>query len=214
PNDSCDTAVALSAGLVESLNVCVDADYYKIHLSPFQRLKVTATYNPSLAAGEMDIFLFGPDDCLRLIDSGTEGPGSTPDTVADTLEYQASRGGDYYLLTSIFQGLHVPYTLNVEIEDGPACEDDGLLNLSAEDAHVLARESVLDQTKSALLGMKVCDASSDWFAIDLEEDDEIKWVVNFRHTAGDINAELIGPDKVTVLASSTSEEDFEELIHT
>ncbi len=214
PNDSCDTAVALSAGLVESLNVCVDADYYKIHLSPFQRLKVTATYNPSLAAGEMDIFLFGPDDCLRLIDSGTEGPGSTPDTVADTLEYQASRGGDYYLLTSIFQGLHVPYTLNVEIEDGPACEDDGLHNLTVEDAHVLARESVLDQTKSALLGMKVCDASSDWFAIDLEEDDEIKWVVNFRHTAGDINAELIGPDKVTVLASSTSEEDFEELIHT
>ncbi len=215
PNDSCDTAKKLEAGIVESLNVCIDADYYKISLTPFQRLTVAATYAPSSAAGELDIFLFGPNDCLTLIGSGEEGPGPSQSTVSDTLTYQASRGGEFYLLASIFQGLHVPYSLDVKIEAGPLCQDDRFVgNSSADAAQPISRAGVLDQTESALMGLKICDSSEDWFSIELQEGDALKWDVRFNHMDGDIDAYLVGPDKVTVLDSALAENVDESLEYT
>lgn len=215
PNDSCNTAARLQAGLFDSLNVCIDADYYKISLTPFQRLTVTATYAPSSAAGELDIFLFGPNDCLTLIGSGEEGPGPSPSTVSDTLTYQASRGGEFYLLASIFQGLHVPYSLDVKIEAGPLCEDDRFVgNSSVDSAQPISRAGVLDQTESAQMGLKICDESEDWFSIELQEGDQLQWDVRFNHAQGDIDAYLIGPDKTTVLDQAIAENVDESLSYT
>ncbi|MFU8804486.1 MAG: PPC domain-containing protein, partial [Bradymonadaceae bacterium] len=215
PNDSCGAAPILPIGSYDNLAVCTDADFYKVELLPFQELTARAIYDPATAAGELDIFLFGPNECLRLAASGVEVAGGGTEVV-EVLTYQAVIGGDFYLMTNLFQGLHVPYRLELEIVEGPPCVDDHLAgNDTYTQAHEISPEGVYDQTESALIGLRICDNNEDWFKIELEEDDVLKWVVSFRHTEGDVDAFLYGPaDQGTPLVSGTSETDDEELVYT
>jgi hypothetical protein len=215
PNDTCEDAATLPVGIYNNLAVCTDADYYKIELLPFQELRARAIYDPATAAGELDMFLFGPNECLRLAASSieTETLGTQ---ITEVLTYQAVVGGEFYLMTNLFQGLHVPYRLEVEIVDGPPCVDDRLApNDTWAEAYAIEREKIFDQTESALVGLRVCDDNHDWFAVELEEGDELRWLVSFRHAEGDIDAFLYrAGDLSTPVAAGTSETDDEELVLT
>ncbi|MBA2664161.1 MAG: PPC domain-containing protein [Bradymonadaceae bacterium] len=215
PNDSCEQAAALTVGAHPDLAVCTDADFYAITLLPFQRLTVSATYSPASAAGELDIFLFGPNDCLRLIESGIEQPMTQAGTVSDIISYIAPRGGSFNLMVSLFQGLNVPYTLDVQIAPGPPCVDDYAAgNSSADTAYAISPEGVYDRTEWALSALYICDLAEDWFSIELEDGDVLEWLVTFRHNDGDLDAQLIGPNKTEVLDSGLSETDNEFVSYT
>lgn len=215
PNDSCESAPNLPIGTYPNLAVCTDADFYKVELSPFQELTARAIYDPATAAGELDIFLFGPNECLRLAASGFEVPTEGTE-VMEVLNYQAVVGGEYYLMANLFQGLNVPYRLELEIADGPPCIEDRLSpNDTYTEAHEITRDGVYEQLESALVGLRVCDSNEDWFKIELEEGDKLEWHVNFRHVEGDIDAFLFGPeDQTNPLVSGTSLTDNEVLVHT
>ena len=171
-NNSCNEANTVGAGTYADLAVCADPDYYAFDLLPLQTITVKAIYDPTTAAGDLDITLFGPNDCATFVQSESREliPNST--AVAETITYQAPTGGRFNILASLFAGINVPYTLDVQIVDGPPCVDD-----SFEPNDALANAVLIDAAQAALgtdniiTGAKICDANQDWYAIDLAEGD-------------------------------------------
>jgi len=213
-NNSCNEANTVGAGTYADLAVCADPDYYAFDLLPLQTITVKAIYDPTTAAGDLDITLFGPNDCATFVQSESREliPNST--AVAETITYQAPTGGRFNILASLFAGINVPYTLDVQIVDGPPCVDD-----SFEPNDALANAVLIDAAQAALgtdniiTGAKICDANQDWYAIDLAEGDVLRWDVKFSNTQGNLDAFLVGPSG-SVIASSVTNNDLESVTYT
>lgn len=215
PNDSCASATLLNSGTFDELAVCSDADYYAVDLLPLQTVTFRAIYDPAVAAGDLDITLFGPNDCATFI--ATETRTTIPNTtlVAERIQYTAQTGGRFNLLTNLFAGINVPYTLEVDIQDGPPCLDDSLEpNNDGTQATVIPIADARLGTDNVVTGLRLCDADSDWFEIDLQEGDVIRWDVTFNNAQGNIDAFIIAPDQTTVLASGIGDTGTESLSYT
>lgn len=215
PNDTCPTATLMTNGVYTDLAVCSDADYYAVDLFPLQTVTFRAIYDPSVAAGDLDITLFGPNDCSTFVATETRVPIPNSTLVAEEIQYTAPSGGRFNLLVNLFAGISVPYTLEVDVQDGPPCIDDSLEpNNLADDATTIPVADARLGTDNVVTGLRICDADADWFAIELSDSDIIRWDVVFDHDAGDIDAQIIGPDKTTVLASSIGTTGTESLTYT
>ncbi|RDV36350.1 hypothetical protein DV096_19210 [Bradymonadaceae bacterium TMQ3] len=205
PNQSCGAASPIAPGSYDDLVVCADPDFYAVELLPAQTLTVTTTYDAAEAAGELDIFLFGPRNCLVLARAGVEVEPQGDGKLRDTLTYTATQGGTYYLSAALFQGLNVPYKLDVEVEDGPLCEPDWIgENGSVATAYELTEEGVLTGEQSGLVGLRACELESDFYSIDLSEGDTLEWEIVFASAEGELDLRLLGPDGSTVLDSDES----------
>jgi hypothetical protein len=212
PNDSCPSEVTTfdSDGTFSNLNVCTDEDYYEIELLPQEKLTATATYDPIEDGGELRLTLFGPNSCLNVISSGTVQSVEDSTEKQLVINHEAETGGTFYLRADKFQGTQVPYSLDVQTQTGPACEDDDREpNNGPQNAVEITRSGVLDGLESSLLDLKICDNDTDWYQIDLQNGDQLEWVTTFEHAEGDIDVELIGSDGSTVLDESTSTSDNE-----
>ncbi|MEZ4461081.1 MAG: PPC domain-containing protein [bacterium] len=213
-NDTCNDASTIGSGTYTDLAVCADADYYAFDLLPLQTLSVKAIYDPTTAAGDLDITLFGPNDCATFVQSESREVIPNSSLVAETLLYQAPTGGRFNVLASLFAGINVPYTLEVDIQDGPPCVDDvNEPNDDATNAVIIPASGAAAGTSNIITGGKVCDANQDWYAIDLVEGDEIRWEVKFSNAQGNLDAFLIGPSN-NVIASSVTNNDLETVTYT
>ncbi|TXD33937.1 hypothetical protein FRC98_19775 [Lujinxingia vulgaris] len=205
PNQSCGAASPIAPGSYDDLVVCADPDFYAVELLPQQTLTVTTTYDAAEAAGELDIFLFGPRDCLVLAGAGIEAEPQGDGLLRESLTYTATQGGTYYLSAALFQGLNVPYQLDIEVEDGPVCEPDWLgENGSTASAYELTQEGILSGEQSGLVGLRACELESDFYSIDLSAGDVIEWEIVFASEEGELDLRLLGPDGSTVLDSDES----------
>lgn len=216
-NDTCPAqTTTLGAGTYTDLNICSDADWYTVVLQPLQTVTFRATYDPAVAAGDLDITLFGPNDCATFIASEDREPpvmGST--TVTEVITYQAPTGGEYNLLASLFAGINVPYALEIDIQDGPPCTDDAFEpDDDTTDANVISATDAATGDDNIITGLKICDENEDWFAIDLAEGDNLEWQVEFDNSLGDLDAYLVGTDGQTVIASSTTTSGAETVTYT
>lgn len=213
-NNACGEASLVGAGTYTDLAVCADADYYAFDLFPLQTLTVKAIYDPTTAAGDLDITLFGPNDCATFLQGETRETIPNSTMVAETLTYQAPIGGRFNVLASLFAGINVPYSLEVDIQDGPPCVDDA--NEPSDDptnAYAISGADAKLGTDNIITGAKVCDSNQDFYAIDLTEGDTIKWEVKFSNAQGNLDAYLLGPTN-SVIASSTTNNDIETVTYT
>lgn len=214
-NDTCGTANVLTAGTYTDLAVCADSDYYAVDLLPLQTVTFRAIYDPAVAAGDLDITLFGPNDCSTFITTETRETIPNSTQVAETITYTANVGGRFNILANLFAGINVPYALEVDIQDGPPCVDDSREpNNSGTEATVIPIADARLGTDNVITGLRVCDTDSDWFAIDLEEGDEIRWDITFDNAQGNLDAFIIAPDQTTVLAAGDSDADTESVTYT
>ena len=199
----------------EELRVCGDEDWYAIDLLPLQTLSVVATYNASQAAGQIDLRLRGPglNDCNTIVafDVRETDPVDT-NIRRQKLEYTAVNGGTFYLTSTIDLGLNVPYDLKVEIEDGPSCPDDQFEdNDDLASATVIDRAEALLGNENAYVGLRYCDLDQDFYSIELEVGDKIRWIVDHDASQGaDLDATIYLPDGSNPV-SSTSTSDDEEI---
>lgn len=213
-NNTCGEATVLSSGTYADLAVCADPDYYAFDLLPLQTLTVKAIYDPATAAGDLDITLFGPNDCATFIKSESRETIANSTAIAEVITYQAPTGGRFNLLSSLFAGINVPYTLEVDIQDGPPCIDDSLEpNSDLASATTISAADAAVGDDNIVSGAKICDADADWYSIELAEGDVIQWDVKFLNVQGNLDAFLIGPNG-NVIASSTTDNDIESVTYT
>ncbi len=214
PNDVCPSGKPLAAGVYQKLNVCDDGDWYEIQLLPLQEVTVKATYDRAVSAGDLDISLFGPNDCSTLVAAGQETQIANTTSVEEVFTYQATTGGLYNLQTFLFAGVQGEYDVEVTITDGPACVDDNQEpNTGTGNALEINRTNANAGTENIETGVRICDADEDWYKIDLIDGDVLEWQVSFLTAGGDLDIELIGPNNVTI-ATSDSTTDNEIVSHT
>lgn len=193
PNDGVVDAKSVGAGLITDLNLCTDEDWYVVDLLPLQTLTVHADYNPSAAQGFIEIRLRGPNNpaTIAKYDVRESLPGGF---VRQKVELQAQQGGKFYVVVTRDQGLNVPYTLDVQLQDGPACGDDTLEpNDDLGGAYSIDPALAALGTGNALIGLRYCDLNNDFYSIALAENDKIEWVVKHTVANGDLDAEIVGP---------------------
>ncbi len=196
----------------EELRVCTDSDWYAIDLLPLQTVRLTATYDARQSAGFIDFRLRGPEACdvIAAFDTRERDPVD-PNIVRQRLEYTATNGGRFYIAATLAQGLNVTYDLNVEIEDGPACPDDDFeANDDLANASVIDRVGALAGTENAYVGLRYCDLNEDFYSIDLEVGDTIRWVVSHEVGSGkDLDATIFLPDGSNPVSGTTTTDDEE-----
>jgi len=224
PNDTCANATVLTTpgGQTTSfadLNVCPDTDWYEVTLLPLQTVKVTATYDALNSAGLVDLRLRGPNDCnfISSYDTRSRDPND-PNVVIQYLEGQATNGGTYYVTASLDQGRQVNYDLDIEIVEGPPClEDEFDINGGNDDvanATVIDRTNALAGNENALIGMRYCDLNEDFYSLDLQPGDKVRWVVKHTVSGGtDLDATIILPDGSNPVSGTTTTDD-EEVTYT
>ena len=200
----------------ENLAVCTDGDWYSITLLPLQKVKVTAEYNARSSAGFVDLRLRGPTDCdiIAAFDN-RERDATDPNIVRQTLEYTADTGGTFYIAATLDQGLNVSYNLNIEVTDAPPCDEDMFEdNDDVASAHEIDRANALAGIENSYSGLRFCDLDDDYFSLDLEVGDTVRWVVQ-HDVAGskDLDATIFVPGGSNPV-SGTSTDDDEEVTYT
>ena len=225
PNDSCPATVSTldrsqltgqSGRTLKDMTVCNDDDFYAVELLPRDTLKATATYNPIQAEGQLQFTLYGPNACQRVIGSATEESVSNSNAKRLTFDHQTDKGGTFYLGFQKYVGVeNVPYELEVAVEAGRQCQDDGNEpNDNRSEATPIKRSEVLDGGRdAAFVKQRICDRNEDWYCADLQNGDNVEWDVQFDHGGGNINAFVVGPNGTT-LKSGTSADNNESLAHT
>jgi hypothetical protein len=214
-NDTCAAATRLAGGVYTDLAICSDRDWYVFDLLPLETLNIKTIYDPAIAAGDLDVVLYGPNDCQTQLMIGSEETIPSSTAVQEVVSHQAQQGGEFYLSGALFAGISVPYTLEVEIVPGPVCSDDsGEPNSDAAGATALVRADVLAGNDNILSGLRICDTDSDWYQISLQDGDVIEWIVDFQQSQGDLDVYLLGSDGVTVITAGTSSTDDETVTYT
>lgn len=218
-NDFCSLVTAkpaLASQLYENLNICsANDDWYRVDLIPQQTLNVEVRY-PKSAAGLIALRLF-QDDCQSIIQypEPREEPGGNQ--YLDKLSYTAPQGGTFYVKLELEQGPQAPYTMNIDLQDGPPCTDDvfeGVGNDSAATAAVIDAAAAATGGENALVGMRVCDLDKDYYGISLSDGDTIRWEVRHLFADGDLDAFIIDPDGATIRVPGTSTTDNETVEYT
>ena len=193
PNNSPQGASPITPGRYADINLCTDEDWYVIDLLPLQTITVYADYDPNQGQGFVDLRLRGPNDASLIAEYDTREI-LMGGVYRQKITYQAPQGGRFYIAVTLAQGLNVPYALEVQVADGPACADDPFEpNDSAGQATLLNASQVALGLDNALLGLRYCDLNQDFYAIDLMGGDQIEWVVKHTVAGGDLDAEIIGP---------------------
>lgn len=196
----------------EELKVCTDSDWYAVEMLPLQTISLVATYNARESAGFIDFRLRGPDACdvIAAFDTRERDPVDR-NIVRQRLTYTAINGGVFYIAATLAQGLNVTYDLQVDITDGPACPDDQYeANDDVASATVIDRVKALAGTENAYVGLRYCDLNEDFYSIDLEVGDTIRWVVSHDASTGqDLDATIFLPDGSNPVSGTTTTDDEE-----
>jgi hypothetical protein len=117
PNENCQSAIPLFAGVNEGFLLCPtgDVDWFSFDMEPGQTATLLLEFEEDLA--NLDMALYGPDCNQFLLDS------TTPDS-EEAIEFMATKSGTYYILVYAPLGEETGYNLLVDVED-PECFDDG-----------------------------------------------------------------------------------------
>ncbi len=187
----------------DDLRACPDNDYYAVNLRPLDELTVTSTYDRTEGSGGvLQLTLFGPNDCddnpipAHEEEVSPEVFELTIGDINDPAEpFVAQEGGTYYILAVPFSGLLIHYDLDVQIEPGPACEDDVYDENGSNDAYdeavILQPGDVVDNgPQSALIDMKICDYNQDWYQITVADDETLEWELRYDAADGELDATL------------------------
>lgn len=215
-NDTCPQQVTdLAVGTYDDIAICSDPDYYCFDTLPLQTIDFKACYDSNVA-GDLDVTLFGPDDCAAFLQTEVSAPGDTPDEVCETLNYQVQQAGRYCVQGSLFSGLNVPYRIDFDLIDGPACQNDSFANNTPQDAVVFDRTLASTGDDNVASGGRICDLEDDWFEITLQDGDVIEFETRFTNANGNIDTYLYGPNDSTALvdSSESTTADSETVTHT
>jgi hypothetical protein len=200
-NDVCPQQVTnLAPGSYTDLAICSDPDFYCFTVLPLQTIDFQACYDANVA-GDLDVTLFGPNDCAAFLQTEVRQAGTAPNEVCETINFQANDAGEYCIQGSLFSGLNVPYRIDFDLIDGPACANDSNANNTPQDA--VTFDPALAATGSDnVVGGRICDLEDDWFAIDLAEGDTVLFDVRHTFSNGNLDAFLYGPNDSTLLLDS------------
>lgn len=189
-------------GLVSGLTMCDgDADWFEVELAAAESLVVNALFDD--AEGDIDLELF---DVLgnSLASSATTTDNEqvtyepvSPQTVRVAVTLTADDG--------VIAGTY--YELSVNLVDGLLCAEDGL-----EENDDLATATPI-YGPGGLTGLGICPDDEDWFSYQVGAGDEATFDVLFSHGDGDVDISLQDAAG-TVLASSTSNTDDEQIVYT
>ncbi|MFP4599090.1 MAG: hypothetical protein ACLFVJ_12605 [Persicimonas sp.] len=187
----------------DDLRACPDNDYYAVNLRPLDELTVTSTYDRTEGSGGvLQMTLFGPNDC-----DDNPIPAHEEEISPEVFElaigdindpaepFVAQEGGTYYILAVPFSGLLIHYDLDVQVQPGPACEDDTYDENGSNDAYdeavVLQPGEVIDNgPQSALIDMKICDYNQDWYQITVADGEMLEWELRHDAADGELDATL------------------------
>jgi hypothetical protein len=180
PNDDFDEATPIQPGTISDLQISEgDIDVYAIQLNRSEVL--SASINFTNAQGDLDLFLFNPNQTVRAF-SATTNDTETVTTVADET-------GTYYLVVAGYQGATNSYNLTTTVTTGsppPAPDDpnepnDGFANAT----------SIQPGEYS---GLSITTGDIDFYAVNLSVGDVVEAEINFSQAEGDLDLLFVDPN--------------------
>lgn len=205
-NDGIDSPALVTPGAVTDLILCGrdDEDWVSFELGEGQSAEVFVL--TVAEAGSLSAALYGPDAVDAESEPVDEARGES--SVKRVRVQAGAQAGTWRLRLSPATGDAVPYSLRVNLYDGPlplGCEFDDAFepNDVVSDAARLERR----QTTDAIL----CGERSDWFRLDAQAGEVLTVRADFRHADGDLQLVLHGGTPLQPLVESVSEDDGEYL---
>ena len=185
-NDTPENAVLTDSAVYEGLRICAsDEDWFAVMLNARDVLDIYAAFDQR--QGDLDLDVFGPDG-ERI---------ATGHTITDDEEATVTVGasGLYYFVVYGWRDAQADYDLAVDIRPAAVyCREDRFEdNDSPSTAALLEDPEVYD--------MRICPGDSDFYAIALNQGDELSLGVFFAKNAGILFATLLAPDGETVVAT-------------
>jgi hypothetical protein len=194
PNDQVEEATVLEPGAHEDRRICGDNDdWYAVQLYAGETMTATIDFAGSL--GDLDLELYDAEHDL-IEAAETDGD-------QESIEYVAAAPQMVFLRIPGDEALINGYDLTVDAQS-PACEPDDLEedDLSEEASAVAPGDEIAGT---------LCASDSDWFTLVLPADVPLELTLDFDHAVGDLNLYVFDADGETLVASSESETDHEEI---
>ncbi|MDY0063169.1 MAG: pre-peptidase C-terminal domain-containing protein, partial [Myxococcota bacterium] len=195
-NDTLATATPIAAGNHANLAICAnDMDFFVFSVNAGDVVQAGISF--SNAEGDLDLYLLDSAGTILAYSDGEED--------GELLTHTAAAAGSLYLAVLGFDGAENGYALALTLEPAvQPCRDD------------LYEENDTVQTAARLAaglyeGLAICPGDQDYFAITLNQGDTLGVLLAFTDDEGDLDLQLIAPDGQSVLASSLSWDDDEDL---
>lgn len=196
PNQAREEASSLLAGArLEGLTLCGDEDWYAFRA--FANDEVTVEIAFEHDDGNLSLQLVDPDgNVLQL--SATEGD-------AERIQRSVNRTGTHYLrVFGAGRGIYTTYDLS--FDRLRTCAADRM-----EPNEAPAAATPLPQATTAEGSLTICEGDVDWFAVPLYAGESLTASIAFARGEGELGLALYDAAGETLLASSTSGEDREEV---
>ena len=196
PNDEADAAAPLEVGAYPDMVACErDFDFYDIALNVDDTVTIDVIFDHEL--GDINAVL-----------EDTEGNAvveAFSDDSNEELVYTAPIAGTYTLVVFLYtfdeRPEGSPYGLDIAVGEVPGdCEDDRF-----EDNDVRANPATVGPSEFPEL--VACPNDADFFAVDLNADDEIVIDLGFSQAGGNIDLRLYNPEGEAVAASASIDDD-------
>jgi hypothetical protein len=202
-NDDAANATSLSTGSYDNLLSCsADEDWYSTQVAAGETLNVTGTFDS--ANGNINMVLYAEDGTTQL-DQATSS-GSPKQLSYTTFRTQTL----YYKVEATGTGASVPYSLDVNIGAATSCTDDRFAgNVDAASAESVMAPGLYER-------LNKCDGGSDWFAVDLVQDQEFEAFIRYDASLADLDVKLWegSPGSLTEVASATTTTDDDSFVFT
>ncbi|MGM0555101.1 MAG: PPC domain-containing protein [Myxococcota bacterium] len=205
-NDDSSEATSLSTGSYSDLLSCSgDFDWYSTQVAAGETLTVTTDFDT--ADGDINLFLYADDASTELDRSSTR---NAPEQVS----YQSSSSQTlYYRVEASGSSASIPYSMDVGITAATACVDDRFAgNTDAASAEPVTVPGLYER-------LRKCESTSDWFAVDLTQDQEFEAFIRHDASVADLDLKLwredpANPGDFVEEGSSSTTTDDESILYT
>ena len=185
-NDTPENATLTDSAVYDGLRACAgDDDWYAVMLNAGDILDIYAAFDQR--QGDLDLDVFNPEG--ERIAAGH--------TITDDEEatITASVSGFYYFVMYGWRDAQADYDLAVDIRQATVyCPEDRF-----EDNDSPATAALLEEPE--VYDLQICPGDSDFYAIALNQGDELSLGIFFVSYGGILFAELLAPDGQTVVAT-------------
>jgi hypothetical protein len=202
PNDDFENATQIQPGSYSDRNITEnDIDVYGVNLTSGEAISASIQF--AHAEGDLELYLINPAQDAVL-------QSSTSETDDENITHIATESGTYYLAVVGHQGATASYNLTVSTTGDSTSPTPP--SGETEPNNDFATATQVDPGTYTDLEITEND-SLDFYAVELERTDALSASIQFAHADGDLDLFLVGPDQSTVLQSSTSGTDDENITH-
>ena len=196
PNNTSPMSATLEPNTrVEGLTLCDESDWYSFRAFEGDMISISLEFTHD--EGDINLRLYTPSNEVLQLSGGQEDGESLSRTINETGVYFAEVFG-------AGRGVFTEYAL--EFERVRNCPED-----DSEENDTFDQATVLDPATTGLSDRFVCEADDDWYAIGLYTDETLEITLDFAAQDGDLTLELYDLTGETLLDSSDTEGDQEQL---